>query len=325
MSKFIIEQVVTDVNKYSDDYDAYTRWTIGNDVYTSAAYYPVQFNDNGEIVSKGRCKVVEHMPGDEWLAVRKSLTAADSDFVPTEMLITKPYPNEHACRLNPPGKYDRFARGTRKHGEKQYSVIFGIKEGKSEQQALRYNRGTWSASEASAHCKSHGGKFEAAVKKVDTGTVEKDIYTFDTHEHLSGKWHFEHLGNELYSISRDYAIERIIKRDDEKHIIIGVVLVPDEPDHVGDKVSAEEIENACYSYMMNRQVVKIMHEGESIGCPVVLCWLTMEKRITEVGILPKGTWLLGVKVLREDVWKRVRNKELNGFSIGGRGHRDYGG
>lgn len=82
-----------------------------------------------------------------------------------------PYPNEHACRLNPPGKYKSFARQKRKSsGGKIYSVIFGIfmKGGKktSEEQAYRYPKASWTAAEARAHCKDHNGSFEAASKEM---------------------------------------------------------------------------------------------------------------------------------------------------------------
>lgn len=75
-----------------------------------------------------------------------------------------PYPNEHACRLQSPGKYPKFRRGTRKsRNGKVYSVIYGILSGgKSEDQAYRYSKSSWSASEARTHCSRHGGRFEAA-------------------------------------------------------------------------------------------------------------------------------------------------------------------
>ena len=87
-----------------------------------------------------------------------------------------PYPNEHACRLQPPDKYDSFARQKRKSsGGKVYSVIFGIlrKAGKrtSEEQAYRYPKGSWTASEARSHCKDHGGSFEAATSEFDTNPL----------------------------------------------------------------------------------------------------------------------------------------------------------
>ena len=83
----------------------------------------------------------------------------------------KPYPNEHACRLAEPGDYAEFKRGTRKHKDKNYSIIFGKKkDGDSwEEQAYRYQKDDWTASEAGDHCTSHDGKFEAA-----SGDEDKD-------------------------------------------------------------------------------------------------------------------------------------------------------
>jgi hypothetical protein len=77
----------------------------------------------------------------------------------------KPYPNEHACRLNDPGKYDHFARknNAMKHDGKRIDVIFGVKKGGAvEMQAMRYPKKIWDASDARSHCQSHNGSFEAA-------------------------------------------------------------------------------------------------------------------------------------------------------------------
>jgi len=80
----------------------------------------------------------------------------------------RPYPSEHSCRLNDPGKYEKFRRGTRDHKGKEYSIIFGKLKGENtwEEQAYRYAKDVWTAAEAQAHCKDHGGSFEAA-KGVD--------------------------------------------------------------------------------------------------------------------------------------------------------------
>ncbi len=83
--------------------------------------------------------------------------------------VTKPFPNEHACRLNDPGKYSEIRRGTRKHNGKAYGVLYGKpKEGDGgwEEQAYRYSKDVWEADEARAHCKSHEGSFEAASGKT---------------------------------------------------------------------------------------------------------------------------------------------------------------
>jgi hypothetical protein len=88
-----------------------------------------------------------------------------------------PYPSEHACRLNEPGKYTSFARKNceQKHDGKCIDVIYGISEGKSEIQALRYPKGSWDADAARSHCSGRGGSFEAASEKNVTRTVFKTM------------------------------------------------------------------------------------------------------------------------------------------------------
>ena len=78
--------------------------------------------------------------------------------------VEKPYPNEHACRINDPGKYDKFARKNceMKSNDKCIDVIYGIKDDNAEIQAFRYPKDTWDADTARSHCKSHDGSFTAA-------------------------------------------------------------------------------------------------------------------------------------------------------------------
>ena len=94
----------------------------------------------------------------------------------------KPYPNEHSCRLESPDKYDRFARKNCavKVDDKCIDFIYGVKEGKSELQAMRYKTDIWSESAAKNHCKSKDGMFEPAEKEYknqedDEKTREKII------------------------------------------------------------------------------------------------------------------------------------------------------
>ena len=85
----------------------------------------------------------------------------------------KPYPNEHSCRLKDPDQYDRFARKSceQKHDGKCIDVIYGVKEGKSEIQALRYKTDIWEEADAKAHCKSRDGTFEPASKAHYTDSM----------------------------------------------------------------------------------------------------------------------------------------------------------
>ncbi len=81
----------------------------------------------------------------------------------------KPYKNEHACRLEEPDQYNEIKRKNceQEHKGKCIDVLYGMKEGKSEIQALRYKTKIWTESDAKAHCKSRKGSFEAAAKSED--------------------------------------------------------------------------------------------------------------------------------------------------------------
>ncbi len=75
-----------------------------------------------------------------------------------------PYPNEHACRLEDPKRFSSMRRTTRQHEGKTYSVIWGLdkKTGTWHEQAYRYDKSRWTATQARSHCTSHDGHFEPA-------------------------------------------------------------------------------------------------------------------------------------------------------------------
>jgi HK97 family phage prohead protease len=86
-----------------------------------------------------------------------------------EDIESRPYPSEHSCRLFAPikGAPTRRVNGEREHEGKKYDVIYQKKDGKWKDQAYRYKKDTWTASQARSHCKSHDGSFEAAQSSID--------------------------------------------------------------------------------------------------------------------------------------------------------------
>ncbi len=80
-----------------------------------------------------------------------------------------PYPNEHACRLESPDKYDSIRRENcaERDDGRCIDVLYGILDGESERQALRYPKDTWNESDARAHCRDEGGTFEPAREERD--------------------------------------------------------------------------------------------------------------------------------------------------------------
>jgi hypothetical protein len=86
-------------------------------------------------------------------------------------IVLRPYPNEHACRLVEPSTLSdecRRKNDAQKHNGKGYDVIYCKKSDSDSwvEQAFRYDKTKWTSSEASAHCKSHDGKFEAAKEEA---------------------------------------------------------------------------------------------------------------------------------------------------------------
>jgi len=128
-------------------------------------------------VDGGECEIVKDESDVVEYQLAKS-SGLDGILVFRKDEILKPYPSEHACRLNDPSKFDEFRRGKRMSGDKGYGVIWGKLSGedKWDEQAYRYPRESWSEGDARAHCHEHGGKvFEPARKSGITMAIKRMV------------------------------------------------------------------------------------------------------------------------------------------------------
>lgn len=66
----------------------------------------------------------------------------------------KPYPNEHSCRLLTPNGWDSVRRQNDKFGSGIHA-IFGIKDNKSQLQAIRFDKKKFTVTQARKWCKDH--------------------------------------------------------------------------------------------------------------------------------------------------------------------------
>ncbi len=121
---------------------------------------------------------------------------------------------------------------------------------------------------------------------------------------------------------------RIEKIKDEQRLVFGwasVIMTKDRTDIIdtqNDIITEEALENSVYEYMIDSQTPGLMHEfaGAQIGTLVESMVFTKEKQEAlgiPKGILPIGWWI-GFKVSPE-IFERVKDGTLKGFSIGGRG------
>lgn len=93
----------------------------------------------------------------------------------------KPYPNEHACRIKDPGQFDRIRRENDKFG-KGIDAIWGVKDNKSELQAIRFDKSKFTADEAKKWCKDHDytcHPFEPAKTKEEDQYLSVDFSLFE--------------------------------------------------------------------------------------------------------------------------------------------------
>ncbi len=119
--------------------------------------------------------------------------------------------------------------------------------------------------------------------------------------------------------------------NEEKYMVYSAVLVPDKPiyrrsedgDEYYIEFTKESIEKMSQEFLQNyrQNEITLDHETQANDITLVESWikesLTLDKSVA-IGLsaeLPVGTWIAGLKVNQIDVWNRIKNGELRGFSV----------
>ena len=116
--------------------------------------------------------------------------------------------------------------------------------------------------------------------------------------------------------------------DEEKRLLLGAALIPNKRIYRnidGNEFemffTEETIEKLAHSFMRNQNNnnSSLEHELKLEGMSVVEAW-TVENPETDKSAnygktYPKGTWVTMMKVENDDVWAKVKNGEIKGFSI----------
>lgn len=132
----------------------------------------------------------------------------------------KPYPGEHACRLKEPDIYESFARKNCeiKHKEKCIDVIYGIKDGVAEQQALRFPKDIWSVKEAKSYCSEKSGVFEAAANASSENDNSEENVFINLTELISID---QEMGKAVKEYLDDALLSSFVKGDLEETLQVG--------------------------------------------------------------------------------------------------------
>lgn len=124
--------------------------------------------------------------------------------------------------------------------------------------------------------------------------------------------------------ARDTVYFDIAKRDEEKRIVFGPILIPEHVDLQDDVMSEEEIEKAAHNFLAKYNVEKKaahMHEDFDVSHEVVESYVAPVDFEMNGRKIVKGTWLMAMRILDNDIWEQVKSGEIRGFSPGGTGRK----
>lgn len=124
-----------------------------------------------------------------------------------------------------------------------------------------------------------------------------------------------------YRYAKTIPLIKGVDPNDERYVL-GIVLEPEVVDAQGDIYSAAEIRQAAHRFMEDFGGLGLMHRFIVNGQVKVLeSYLApADLDIGDVRVR-KGTWLLAVRVLSDELWEQVKDGRLTGFSIGGSARR----
>jgi len=109
---------------------------------------------------------------------------------------------------------------------------------------------------------------------------------------------------------------RLVIKSESERIVLGEVYAPMQIDTDGEAMTAEEIKKMAYGFMRDGLTDKIdlNHNYQETGCYVVESFLACPGD-------PRGfiedSWVLGVKIEPDQLWEKVLNGEVNGYSFCG--------
>lgn len=109
---------------------------------------------------------------------------------------------------------------------------------------------------------------------------------------------------------------KVVKTDEEKHLVYGIVYAPDEWDSHEDTASAAEIEKAAHLFMKAARTQKVdkQHDLNPDEGYVAESWIVREGDILFKEV---GAWAVAIKVENDETWEMVKSGEISGISLYG--------
>lgn len=101
---------------------------------------------------------------------------------------------------------------------------------------------------------------------------------------------------------------------DFEQVVFGEVLVPDQLNVYGDYSTREMVRNCAYEFARQGYGLDVDHDRVDVKGTKYYVVESFIARDDDPDFIP-GSWVVGVKIVDNDLWQRVLDGELNGFSF----------
>lgn len=109
---------------------------------------------------------------------------------------------------------------------------------------------------------------------------------------------------------------RIVKRADTlfEQVVLAEVLVPNIPNSWGDIYTPEAIKEFCYRFNQQGFGLDVEHDEVNVDGQQ---FFVVENFIARAGDpdFIEGSWVVGVKIIDAELWQKVLDGDINGFSF----------
>lgn len=124
----------------------------------------------------------------------------------------------------------------------------------------------------------------------------------------------------------------LAKTDNDQRLLISPALIPNKQIFRFDAETNQEyyvyfttetVKKASEMYLkyQNNNKATIQHEENTTGVHTVESWIVQDTEMDKSKLygfeLPKGTWMVSMKIENDEVWERIKEGELKGLSIEG--------
>ena len=133
------------------------------------------------------------------------------------------------------------------------------------------------------------------------------------------------------ALEKEDKLVRLAEVDEEKRLIMGGALIPNKPIYRNNNgsefyiyFSKDTIVKASQMFLQQGKQNKstLEHQNNMLeGMSVVESWIVEDEKMDKSRLyglkMPVGTWVITMKVDNDEVWEKVKENSIRGFSIEG--------